>query len=48
MYIWECKVLLDGIPTRLTTGAPNYLLAKGYFLKFGKLLSDPQIVNEAK
>jgi hypothetical protein len=46
MYTWECKVNLNGIPTILTTNAASYLQAKGYFLTFGKLLSDPRIVKQ--
>jgi len=45
MYTWECKVMMNGIPTVLQTKAANYLLAKGYFLTFGKLLNDPRIVE---
>jgi hypothetical protein len=46
MQLWECKVSVNGIPYRMTTEAPNYVAAKGYFQQFGKVLSDPQIVQK--
>jgi hypothetical protein len=46
MQTWQCKVSVNGIPYLMETRAPNYVAAKGYFVQFGKLLNDPQIVNE--
>jgi hypothetical protein len=43
--VWECKVSINNIPTVMRTEAPNYLLARGYFLTFGKLLTDPRIIE---
>lgn len=46
MDTWQCKVSVNNIPYLMKTQAPNYVAAKGYFVQFGKLLSDPQIVSK--
>jgi len=48
-YTWECKVAVPApcnpLPTVMQTQAPNYLVAKAYFQRFGTLLNDPRIVK---
>ena len=48
MMLWECKVMINGVPTVMTTKAINVITAKGYFVAFGKLLNEPRIISEAK
>jgi len=45
MKLWECKVMINNVPTVLTTRADNYIQAKGYFVTFGKLLNEPRIIS---
>jgi hypothetical protein len=38
MMQWKALVLIDSIPTVIKTNAPNYVVAKGYFEIFGKVV----------
>ena len=45
MMLWECKVMINGVPTVMTTKANDLITAKGYFVAFGKLLNEPRIIQ---
>jgi len=51
MHQWECKVAMPQpnggapYPVTMTCSARNYLEARAYFTKFGKLLNDPRIIS---
>ena len=45
MYLFECKVLVNGIPTVMQYQTQNLVQEKNYFSTFGTLLNDPRIIN---
>jgi len=51
MHQWEAMVMVtssaapSGIPTRMTCAAKNYLEARGYFEKFGRITMGPRMIQ---
>ena len=37
--VWQAYVKINNIPTLMHFEAKNYVIAKGYFEKFGKVVS---------